>query len=267
MSRKEDFSPLDKREISEIIFPVAYSNADFEDLQNQPTNAVTHFIEVERGVKIGCKYFVADKNYPSIIYFHGNGETIFDQDWLASLYNGRGINLFMTDYRGYGVSDGKPTITNLLTDSLKIYTEFREIIKREGFNPDIFVMGRSLGSIPALEIATHYQIELRGLIIESGSARIFSFLLSYLTTDETQKLLNGSFQNKDKIRSVSIPTLIIHGELDEIIPVQEGKELFVNSGAADKSILIIPGSGHNDLLFNGENQYFSVLGDFVNKYS
>jgi esterase/lipase len=88
-----------------------------------------------------------------------------------------------------------------------------------------------------------------------------------MTTDELQKLEGVLFQNRDKIRSISNPTLIIHGEMDEIIYIQEGKELFQDSGASDKSILIIPGSRHNDLLFNGKTQYFSILGDFVNKYS
>jgi alpha-beta hydrolase superfamily lysophospholipase len=266
MSRRDDLLPLDKPEILEIIFPIAYSHIDIEPLQPESSNVATHFIEVEKGIKIGCKYFVEDKNYPSILYFHGNGETIFDQDQVASLYNRRGINLFMTDYRGYGVSDGKPTITNLLQDSHKIYNKFQKIVKQEGFCSDIFVMGRSLGSIPCVEIAYHYQGDLRGLIIESGSAGTFPFLLSYLNRDERLKLLSSGFMNKDKIRSIHIPTLIIHGERDDIIPVQDGKELFKNSGATDKSILIIP-AGHNDLLFNGEDQYFSALGDFVNKYA
>jgi alpha-beta hydrolase superfamily lysophospholipase len=266
MLHPDDFSTLDRPEILQFIFPVVYSNIDFELPRYKSLYAATHYIEVEQSIKIGCKYFAADKDYPSILYFHGNGETILDQDWIASLYNRRGINLFMTDYRGYGVSDGKPTITNLLLDCHKIYKGFREIVKREGFNPDIFVMGRSLGSIPAVEISYHHQKEIRGLIIESGSARNFSFLLNYLNPDE-QKMLIATYQNKDKIRSISLPTLIIHGELDEIIPLREGEALFENSAATDKSILIIPGSGHNDLLLNGEKQYFSVIGDFVNKYA
>jgi alpha-beta hydrolase superfamily lysophospholipase len=267
MFHSDELSVLDKPEILEIIFPIAYSRFDLESPRIESLTAATHFIEVEEGIKIGCKYFAAHKSYPSILYFHGNGETAFDQDWIASLYNKIGINLFMTDYRGYGVSDGKPTFTNLLLDSHKIYKSFKEIVEQEGYNPDVFVMGRSLGSIPAVEIAFRYQNEVKGLIIDSGSSRNFPFLLSYLTPDELQELRGVPFQNKDKISSIRIPTLIIHGELDEIIPAQEGKELFQCSGAADKSILIIPGSGHNDLMFNGESQYFSILGDFVNKYS
>jgi uncharacterized protein len=266
MSKPDDFSFLNKPQILEIIFPVVYSPFDFESNQSDPLSAVTHFIEVEKGIKIGCKLFVADKNYPSILYFHGNGETVLDQDWIAALYNNRGINLFMTDYRGYGVSDGKPTIDNLIGDSPKIYNSFKEILKKEGYNQDVFVMGRSLGSIPAIETAYQFKNELKGLIIESGTSGNFPFLEIYLSPEERQNL-RGLFKNKDKIRAINIPTLIIHGELDEILPVREAKELFEYSGASDKSILIIPGSGHNDLLFNGENSYFSVLGDFVNKYA
>jgi uncharacterized protein len=226
MSQPDDLSFLDKPEILEIIFPIAYSHFDMESPRTESLSAATHFIEVEKGIKIGCKYFRVHKEYPSILYFHGNGETIFDQDWVASLYNKIGINLFMTDYRGYGVSDGKPTFSNLLSDSHKIYKSFKKIVDQEGYCPDIFVMGRSLGSIPAVEIAFQFQNGIKGLIIESGSSRNFPFLLSFLTSGELHNLGGIPFLNKDKIRSVSIPTLIIHGELDEIIPVQEGKELF-----------------------------------------
>jgi alpha-beta hydrolase superfamily lysophospholipase len=266
MTETKDFSFLNKLQILEIIFPVVYSPFDFESSRSDSLSAVTHFIEVEKGIKIGCKYFSADKDYPSILYFHGNGETVLDQDWIAPSYNIRGINLFMTDYRGYGVSDGKPTVDNLIGDSPKIFKNFKEILKKEGYNQDIFVMGRSLGSIPAIETAYQFNNELKGLIIESGTSGNFPFLEIYLSPEERHNL-KGLFKNKEKIRAIKIPTLIIHGELDEILPVREGKELFEYSGSVDKSILIIPGSGHNDLLFNGENPYFSVLGDFVNKYA
>jgi alpha-beta hydrolase superfamily lysophospholipase len=69
------------------------------------------------------------------------------------------------------------------------------------------------------------------------------------------------------MRTAEIPTLIIHGEYDQIIPVREGVELYEASGAADKEIIIIPGADHNNLMLKGHEQYFYAVGDFVRKNS
>ena len=69
------------------------------------------------------------------------------------------------------------------------------------------------------------------------------------------------------IKKIFIPTLVIHGEYDQIIPVQEGKTLYDNVAAEDKRLLIIPGVDHNTLLLGGLQQYFQALRDFVSDNS
>ena len=81
-------------------------------------------------------------------------------------------------------------------------------------------------------------------------------------------MLSGAkFLNKEKIKSILIPTCIIHGEFDQIIPVQEGSELYQNSGSTDKDILIIPGADHNDLMATGYQRYFDKIEEFVERHS
>jgi alpha-beta hydrolase superfamily lysophospholipase len=264
MSHEDDVSFLDKTEILQIIFPVVYSPFYFQmaGRSSLPDTAI-RFIEVEKGIKIGCGFWAKSKECPTILYFHGNGETVVDYDWLAQLYIKRGVNLFVADYRGYGVSTGKPTVTNLLRDCHAIFQGFKKFLKEEGHRADYFIMGRSLGSIPAVELAYHYQDQFRGLIIESGSANNFHRLWTYLEASERETQLGGKFLNKEKMRSILIPTCIIHGEYDEIIPVQEGLELYQKSGAANKDILVISGAGHNDLMMTGHDQYFEKIEGFV----
>jgi pimeloyl-ACP methyl ester carboxylesterase len=128
-------------------------------------------------------------------------------------------------------------------------------------------MGRSLGSIPALELAYHYQDEIRGLIIESGAANNFRRLWLYLGIAGKETAENESpFLNKVKIRRVRKPTLIIHGQYDQIISVTEGQELYENSGAKDKKILIIPGADHNDIMSLAADLYFDTIEEFVKNY-
>ncbi|GAH40817.1 unnamed protein product, partial [marine sediment metagenome] len=80
-------------------------------------------------------------------------------------------------------------------------------------------------------------------------------------------LTSEKFLNKEKVKSIFIPTCIIHGELDQIIPIQEGLELYENSGAVDKDILVIPGADHNDLMIRGHGQYFDKIEEFIKKNS
>ncbi len=77
MSHETDISFLDTPEILEIVFPVAYSPFYFPQPSGSSlTNAATHFVEVEAGVRIGCAMWAGGKEFPTILYFHGNGETV-----------------------------------------------------------------------------------------------------------------------------------------------------------------------------------------------
>ncbi|MFC1893936.1 alpha/beta hydrolase, partial [Chloroflexota bacterium] len=105
--------------------------------------------------------------------------------------------------------------------------------------------------------------------IESGSAHNFRRLWDYLGDSERKALLSEDtpFLNKSKIRQIDKPTLIIHGELDQILPLTEGQELYQNSGAVDKKLLIIPGAGHNDIMVRDQDLYFDTIEEFVQSHS
>jgi len=264
-----DLSFLDRPEILEVIFPVVYSPFySLYYLQSSPSDVPSYSIEVEEGIKIDCGFWVSGKECSSILYFHGNGETVASHDWVAPFYNQRGINLFVADYRGYGSSNGKPTISNMIGDAHTIFKGFNEIIDKEGFKRSLFIMGRSLGSMPAVELAFNYQDDIRGLIIESGTASNFRRLWDYLGITKKVDILSEEslFLNKVKIRQVHKPTLIIHGEYDQIIPIGEGEELYQNSGARDKRLLIIPKADHNDVMMVKQSLYFDTIEKFINAH-
>lgn len=266
MSHEADLSFLDRPEILEVIFPVVYSSFPFF---KPPSDMPGYPIKVEEGVDIDCGFWPTGRESPTILYFHGNGETVADYDWIASVYNQKGMNLFVADYRGYGSSTGKPTISNMLRDAHVVFKGFKEIMGKEGFGGEMFLMGRSLGSMPAIELAFHYQEQIRGLIIESGAANNLRRVWDSLPPPQLEKLLSqeSQFLNKVKIRQVHQPTLVIHGEYDEILPVSEGIELYENSGAEDKRIVVVPRAGHNDILMLEPDLYFDTLAEFIKSNS
>ncbi|MFB0559681.1 MAG: alpha/beta hydrolase [Candidatus Lokiarchaeia archaeon] len=258
MYDRNDLSFLDRPEILSFIF---YPRRDF----GESRMGTTHFIEVEEGVDIGCRFYLSGKDCPSILYFHGNGETVGDYDWVSPSFNRRGINLFVADYRGYGLSDGRPTISNLVIDSHPIFEGFKEIVASEKCRDSLFLMGRSLGSVPVVELAYHYQDEIKGLIVESGAANTFKILFrlfGFEINDSLKEKLEAA-SNKAKIRKVRVPTLIIHAEQDSLIPLTEGRDLYENSGAKDKEIYIIPGADHNTIWLVGGEDYYQKIEEFV----
>ncbi|MCJ7633501.1 alpha/beta hydrolase [Candidatus Bathyarchaeota archaeon] len=69
-----------------------------------------------------------------------------------------------------------------------------------------------------------------------------------------------------KLRSIFKPTLIIHGERDSLISVDEERELYENSAAKDKRLVIIPHADHGDLFIIGKEQYYNAIQKFVDDY-
>ncbi len=268
MSDEIDLSFLDQPEILQVIVPVVYSPFQIPDfLRSRSAGVPAYSVEVEEGTRIVCGFWVSDRDHPSILYFHGNGETVDTHEWIAPYYNRRGINLFVSDYRGYGASDGKPTISNMVADAHTIFRGFREKLREEGFKDSLFIMGRSLGSVPAVEVVLNYQDDIRGLIVESGTANNFRRLWDYpgVSPGITAAREESPFLNKVKVRRIHRPTLIIHGENDEIMPVGEGKELYRSSGSREKRIVIVPGAGHNDIMMNQE-LYFGTIEEFISEH-
>jgi alpha-beta hydrolase superfamily lysophospholipase len=261
MSEEAALAILDQSPLWELIF---YPREDLFPPRSTP-NIVNYLIEVEDGIRIGCRFYKSSPEHPSLLYFHGNGETAGDHDGIAPLYNERGINLFVADYRGYGLSDGTPTFASMINDAHVIFKVFGKIMEREGWRKALFLMGRSLGSMPAIELAFHYADDINGLITESGWGNNFRRLWRYLQPSEIEAISDEkiAFLSKLKMRSIRTPTLIIHGEHDTLVPVQEAQELYQNSAAEDKTILMIPNADHNTLIALGQEQYFQTIETFI----
>lgn len=218
-------------------------------------------IPVEGDLCVGGKIFAAPPGSPVIVYFHGNGEIASDYDTIAPFYTSLGITLFVIDFRGYGASDGSPTSSALIRDAEAAFRKVSDVLADKGITAgDVYVMGRSLGSAAALEIADTCKDDVSGLIIESGFAHTFALIerIGFLQVPEADEARDG-FGNLEKIARAHMPTLIIHGERDWIIPVTDGIHLYEASPAAAKTLLTIPGAGHNDLMMAGRRAYFEAI--------
>lgn len=256
-SRAMDLSFLDQPSILSFIF---YPRKEFK---NHPGNGFDLFVPVESEISISSRFYLGHSQWPWILYFHGNGEVVSDYDELAPFYHQIEVNLVVADYRGYGASGGEPTLSHLLRDSHKIFLAIKEELLKRELRDEVWVMGRSLGSLSALELASLFHEEIKGLIIESGAismVRVFRNLGVPIDGRTVEKI---DREWEEKVSGISLPSLIIHGSRDRLVPVEEGRQLYRCLGSTEKKLLIIPEATHNDILWVGFKNYFKAIHDFI----
>ncbi|CAK8718147.1 Serine aminopeptidase S33 domain-containing protein [Candidatus Electrothrix laxa] len=254
-------NPMDRPEVQRVLFHPRTAGPI-----PLPAGAENVDIEVESGIVIGCRFFSAGQEKPTILFFHGNGEIVIDYDMIAPEYVRHGLNVLITDYRGYGWSDGVPSCSTLLADSHILYAELNKMLVERGYRPIIFIMGRSLGSASAIELAQKYNEEISGLIIESGFAETLP-LAKALGVDMSaiDIVEEQTFNNRGKIKDITKPTFILHGQRDTLIPLWQAEKLHAESGARVKELQVVPGADHNSLISIGGKYYFMAIQQFVAK--
>ena len=234
-----------------------------EDSTLCPENAFDLLAPVDDHVSIHCRFYIGNQKWPWILFFHGNGEVVSDYDEIAPVYHQRRLNLVVADYRGYGNSNGVPTLTDLVQDAHAILREIKKELSKRGLRSDLWIMGRSLGSISAFELAYRYQDAIRGLIIESGFPSVVRIIMHLGVPIHEVNLEKIDQECLEMIHKIFIPTLIIHGERDTLVPLREAKDIFNHLGTDKKELLIIPSANHNDIMLVGFQKYFNAIQQFI----
>ena len=183
-------------------------------------------------------HFPAKDGRPLILYFHGNGGALVDRVPRFRMFTARGYGLLAVSYRGYGGSTGSPTQSGLMQDGEAVYREARA----RGYDGDrIVLMGASLGTGVATALAATH--EAAALVLESpylsaldvASARYAIFPVSWLMLDR--------FRSDLAIHDVHVPVLMVHGEEDDVIPLNSAKRLFELANEP-KTFVSVPGGNH-----------------------
>jgi hypothetical protein len=234
---------------------------------NLKSNIIPLKFKIESNVIIGGYVFLNDKNLPTILYFHGNGEIALDYHYFAPEFFECNVNLAVADFRGYGHSTGEPSYSNLINDSVPTYKHFQEWLINNSYNANTFVFGRSLGSICAAEIGSHQLDNLKGIIFESGFASTYNLIKHFgihIPTLKPQDI--APYSNDTRIQQFQYPSLVIHGTTDFIIPTSEGELIYENlPEKIDKKLILIEGATHNNISSFTE-EYFGSLCEFIQKH-
>lgn len=255
------YTELDRQPILNYLF-----HPRAEESLEKPDNSHDISVVIDDQITLGCRLFLKSTESPTLLYFHGNGETVTDYNQIAPLYGEFGLNLFVATYRGYGWSTGTPSVEAMMSDSEKVFQEFTRTLDEMEITGPVFIMGRSLGSTSAIEVCHSSPETVKGMIIESGFADTIPLLNQLgLNTDTLDISEQECIGNVDKIAEIKIPTLILHGAKDAIIPVAQAERLQAFSGARAKKFFVIPGADHNSMISSGGKHYFSAIKDFINE--
>lgn len=216
-----------------------------------PENAQELFIDIESDVTLNGFHYKNDNSPLLLLYFQGNAKNL--QNFLDnhSIILDWGYNVLTFDYRGFGKSTGKiESEQNMYLDSEKIYDYALEL----GYKPEnIILYGYSMGTSQAAYLATRKKA--KAVILESPYSSIAD--ISIFGDNAPDFRLNTG----NRAHEILIPSLIIHGALDDVITPDHAERIFSKIKIPEKELILIPEGGHGNL--KNRQQYGSTFNTFI----
>jgi len=206
-------------------------------------------IETEDGEKLsGILCSSNNTNSKKLVFFlHGNAGNLTDQGQAAKFYTALGFDFFTFDYRGFEKSSGEiKSEEQFYEDIERMYDEMTRVYSSDS----IVIVGYSIGTAPAAMIANRAKPSPSKLVLIAPyysmidmTTRRYPFIPSFL--------LKYKFETNKFVERHQMPTLIIHGDKDEVLPVDGSRKL--SKLLKEKSSYYeIKGQGHDDFELNEE---------------
>ncbi len=242
-----------------VYHPEPWQDREWARLSGLPLQDV--WFESADGVRLFGWYVEAAADRPVLLWCHGNAGTIINRlDNLRLLYQ-MGLSVFLFDYRGYGKSQSiRPSEQGLYEDAYGAYDYL--VRTRKVRSERLLLFGRSLGASVAAELAS--QRPATGLILESSFPSVEAVAKMHYGGLPVHWFLGAEHRLIDRLPHLSLPKLIIHGDKDDIIPIELGRQVF-DAAKPPKEWYVIQGAGHNDTYVVGGKAYFRQLGEFIRK--
>ena len=195
----------------------------------------------------------------ALLFLHGNAGNASHRLPNAGELAALGADVLLLDYRGYGLSEGRPSEAGVYADAraaLAHLVEERGVPGRR-----VVLFGRSLGGAVAVDLARDR--ELAGVILESTFSSGADVARAAFTLPFAA-LVRDRWNSAAKIGRVRAPLLFFHGEEDDIIPIGLGRALY-DAAPEPKEFFPIPRAGHNTTVEMGGRRYFARIADFLNE--
>jgi len=197
----------------------------------------------------------------TVLVCHGNAGNISHRLDRAMLMHAKlKTDVFLFDYRGYGLSEGAPDEQGTYRDARAAH---RYLSTARGVAPgNLIIFGESLGAAVALQLAL--EVPARALVLEAPFTSIADMAGSVLPFLPVGRLLRTRYDNLAKIGGLQMPLLVLHGDRDTTVPFAQGRRLF-EAAPEPKQFFAIPGAGHNDTYFIGGDPYWQAWTVFLDE--
>jgi len=196
----------------------------------------------------------------TVLVCHGNGGDIGDRVDTVKTFHDMGLNVLMFDYRGYGLSTGKPSEKGTYLDALSAWNYLKAERKIEPRN--IAVFGQSLGGAVAVWLSE--QVTPGALILESTftsapemASQMFPFL-------PVRLFCRFKYDSLKRVGKVNCPVLIAHSRDDEMVPFEQGRRLF-ETAREPKQFVEMTGT-HNECGIDFDSAYRAIAAEFINRH-
>lgn len=178
---------------------------------------------------------------PTVVYFHGNGGNIGYREERYRRLIAAGLGLLAVEYRGYGGNEGRPSEKGFYADARAAL----DFLDREGVAAGARVLyGESLGSAVAVKVASERPVG--ALVLEAPMTSVAELAQFHYPMFPARWLVRDRFDSLARIAAVGAPVLVLHGELDRVVPVEFGRRLY-EAAKEPKEMRVFEGAGHEDL--------------------
>tara|TARA_B100000315_G_scaffold252640_1_gene289824 strand:- start:16 stop:768 length:753 start_codon:yes stop_codon:yes gene_type:complete len=195
-------------------------------LKNQVVNEPTEIekVKITTEDKIELLGWFYNKNInksKTILFFHGNAGSLENRTYKLNHFKDLKVNFLIIAWRGFSGNKGHPNEINLYKDAESAI----KWLKTKGINEkNIILYGESLGTGVAVEVAQNKKYA--GVILESPFTSMVNLGRKYYPFFPVRFLLKDKFESYKKINKISVPILIMHGEVDKIVPYAMGKKMY-----------------------------------------
>jgi hypothetical protein len=239
-----------------VFHPAPWIERDWARLSRLPLEDV--WLTSEDGTRFFGWYVDSPGSSSVLLWCHGNaGNMIHRLENLVALHQ-IGLSVFLFDYRGYGRSEGLPSEKGLYQDARAAYRYLTDV--RHVDPTRLVAFGRSLGAAVAGQLASEQKVA--GLILESAFPSVAAMAKQQFGGLPTHWLLGSRFPLIERLKSIHVPILMIHGDQDTIVPFPLGEQVFL-AAPEPKWLYVVQGADHNNLPIVGGAPYFSRLKQFV----
>lgn len=188
------------------------------------------------GLRLSAFYRRAAPGRKTILFFHGNGDNLTGAIQATRGPAASGHGLLLAEYRGYGGNPGSPGEEGFYRDGEAAMRWLAEA----GVAPrDIVVVGNSIGSGPATEMALRHRVA--ALILVSGFSDLAAVVQSQLPVIP-RWLVRDRFDNAAKLGQVKAPIFLLHGDTDTLVKPNNLDRL--KAARPDATVALVAGVGH-----------------------